>query len=181
MTPRHAADILALLDAQSASEETVLEVQPVILGKPADADTSNAITALVRELEACINSGDHLRLYALFSDALFQQIQSEEAVAEMKAEIQALASATPTPVPSGQRQVLVGPWYVQQLDDGRVMAAVLFKLEGEAESYPSATKVLFFTRGDGDWLIEEMVDTIWVEGKDRLVAVEEIVGPPPGS
>lgn len=181
MTPRHAADILALLDAQSASEETVLEVQPVILGKPADADTSNAITAVVRELEACINSGDHLRLYALFSDALFQQIQSEEAVAEMKAEIQALASATPTPVPPGQRQVLVGPWYVQQLDDGRVMAAVLFKLEGEAESYPSATKVLFFTRGDGDWLIEEMVDTIWVEGKDRLVAVEEIVGPPPGS
>lgn len=73
---------------------------------------------------------------------------------EMVAELKALATATPIPAPEGKRQVLIGPWAVRVLDDGRVAAAVLFTSENEIP-FAEATKALFFVRRDGRWLIDE--------------------------
>ncbi len=78
----------------------------------------------------------------------------------------------------GRRQVLTGPWHVEILDDGRVMAAVRFSVEDDV-TYPSSTKALFFVDQDGRWLIQEMTDFIWVDEATGPVAVEDVVGPPP--
>ena len=180
VTPRSVADILTLLERRPKDGEPALTLRPVPQGTPADVATTAAVTAVVRHLEACINTGDQLRVYALFSDDLFQQPLNEEAVAELKAELTALANATPTPIPAGQRQILSDPWHVEILEDGRVMAAVRFSSENET-NYPTSTKALFFIQEEGQWLIEEMVDFVWVEGSDDFVPVEDIVGPPPDS
>ena len=180
IAPRSVADILTLLERRPNVGEPVLTLSPVPQGKPADVATTAAVTSVVRQLEACINTGDQLRVYALFSDDLFQQPLNEEAMAELEAELTALANVTPTPNPAGQRQILSDPWHVEILEDGRVMAAVRFSYESETD-YPASTKALFFIQQEGQWLIEEMVDVVWVEGSADFVPVEDIVGPPPDS
>lgn len=173
VAPRPVAEMVALLGPPPDNEQ-VREPTPLPLGTPADAATTEAITAVVRELEACFNMGDLLRVYALFSDDQFRQMPKTE---EIVAELTALGAATPMPAAAGQRQVLTRPWHVVELEDGRVMAAVQFGFE-EAD-YPRSTKALFFVRQDGRWLIQEMADFVWVEGSSGPVAVEDIVGSPP--
>lgn len=83
----------------------------------------------------------------------------------------------------GQRQIIVGPWHVEMLADGRVMATVQFRSEGELSS-PATTKALLFVQQDGQWLLLEMMDFLWVtDGADgvTMVPVEDVVGPPPGT
>lgn len=166
-----------MLGAPPSDEGEVREPTPIPLGVPADVATIEAITDVVRELEACFNSGDLLRVYALFSDDQFRLMPWTD---EIVAELTALGTRKPTPARVGQRQVLQGPWHVEKLDDGRVMAAVLFGAE-DGIAYQSSTKALFFVNRDGQWLIQEMTDFIWVEGHAGPVAVADIVGPPPSS
>lgn len=177
VAPRSVAGLIALLGPAQGDDGQVLEPRPLPEGVPADAATTEAIAAVVRKLEACLNSGDQLRLYSLFSDDQFRQMPR---IDDVVAELRALENVTPTPVPEGRRQVLVGPWHVEILEDGRVFAAVLFRFEDEAD-YPSSTKALLFVQQEGQWLIQEMTDLIWVEGASGPVAVADIVGPPPGA
>lgn len=180
VAPRTVADMLALLGSEVPAGGQVLEPQPLPPGVPADAATTEAITAVVRELEACSNTGDQLRIYALFSDDQFRQIPPS---AEIVDELRALEAATPAAVPVGQRQVIVGPWHVEKLADGRVMAAVQFRWEGEV-GLPNTTKALLFVQQDDQWLLQEMLNFVWVEdGADgaTMVPVEDVVGSPPGT
>lgn len=173
VAPRRVLELIALLGPPLANGQ-VLEPQPLRPGSPADEATTNAITAVVRELEACFNAGDLLRVYALFSDDQFRQMPNTEEIVE---ELTALETATPTPAPAGQRQMLTGPWHVEVLDDGRVIAAVRFGFEDA--NLVSSIKALFFVRQDGSWLIQEIADLVWVEGESGPVAVEDVVGSPP--
>lgn len=176
VAPRSAAELVALL-GPSPNGEQALEPQRLPPGSPADAATTEAITAVVRELEACFNAGDMLRVYALFSDDQFRQMPNTE---EIVAELTALDTTTPTPAPTGRGQVLTGPWHVEVLDDGRALAAVSFGFEDEVD-YPSSTKALLFDFQDGRWLIQEMLDLVWLEGEAGPIPVEDVVGPPPGA
>lgn len=180
VAPRSVADMLALLGSAVPASGQVLEPQPLPPGVPADEATTEAITALVRELEACMHTGDQLRIYALFSDDQLRQIPPSPEIVD---ELLALESATPAPVPVGQRQVIVGPWHVEMLADGRVMAAVQFRWEGEL-NLPNTTKALLFVQQDDRWLLQEMLDFVWVaDGADgaTMVPVEDVVGSPPGN
>lgn len=178
VAPLSPAALIAQLETAPSFAGTLQTPRRVPPGTPADAATTAAITSVVRQLEACINSGDQLRVYALFSDDLFRQPLNPDLVADLTTELAELAHATPTPIPSGERQILTGPWHVEMLDDGRVMAAVVFGFEDGAD-YPSSTKALFFVRQGGRWLIEEIVDTLWLEGGAGPVSVEDVVGRPP--
>jgi hypothetical protein len=131
----------------------------------------------VRQLEACLNSGDQLRLYALYSDETFRRIPRTDEILE---ELATLKTATPLPVPAEQRQILIGPWYMRLLDDGRVLAAVQFSIADETLQ-PGSTKALLFVRQGDPWLIDEVLSVMWVAGNDSPVEVIDIVGTPPSS
>jgi hypothetical protein len=178
VAPRSVADILALYKPQAPQGSVpMLPMGPLPRGAPADAETTAAIAAAVQEIEACVNAGDVLRFYALLSDDWMRQIPSTD---EIVAETTALATATPTPLPEGHRSVFFGPWHVEELADGRVLAAVVwFGSEKDPGSDPSRTKVLIFTYEDGRWLIDEIIER--VADCNDIMEVAAVVGPPPGT
>lgn len=152
----------------------MLLVEPLPRGTPADAATTAAITAVIRELEACVNAGEYMRFSALFSAAWYRQIPLSD---EIVAESTALAAATPMPVPEGQRGIFSDPWHVEKLADGRVLAAVIWVgREGDPNPDPTRAKVVVFVKDDGRWLIDELIER--VADCEDLAAV---VGPPPGT
>ena len=169
--PRTIAEILALHESPPRDGSWI---QPLPTGTPAGPDMREEINALVREIEACMNAGDLLRYLALFSDDWLRlPIDVETATAE-------LAAKTPTPVPEGRRAAYIGPWHVEILDDGRVLAAVLPTFEDEPNPDPSRTQVWLFIKHDGRWLVDELIDNVLVTDCEHSVAVETVVGPPPG-
>lgn len=121
-----------------------------------------------------MNAGEPLRFAALFSDHWYRQIPRTD---EVVADTTALAAATPMPAPEGQRSVFFDPWHIEELADGRVLAAVIwFGREGDSGPDPTRTKVVVFVNDHGRWLIDELIER--VAECDDLAAV---VGPPPGT
>jgi hypothetical protein len=180
--PRSVDELLETwTSAQIATPNTggVLSPTPLPGHTPADPETVEQITATIRQLEACINAGDQFRVYALFSGVLSSAPLDDEAIAEITNELRVLENSTPVPLPADARLELVGPWKVDLLANGRVMAAVEFTYPG-SDTMPSSTKLLFFSPQSDYWVIDEMVDTIWLT-EGGPVPVADIVGTPPGA
>ena len=134
----------------------------------------------MRELEACANARDLLRFNALFSDTWIQHIFIK--TEDVEAELKAAASFTPTPIPAGQEMAFLGPWHVQVLPDGRVLAAVIwFGSVADPAVDPNRVMVLLFTRQSDRWVIDEMIDEVVVPDCKFPVPVALVVGPPPGA
>ncbi len=181
--PRSIDDLLAsVTSAQTptSGDNNIHTPEPLPAHSPADAETIADITAVVHELESCINAGDQLRVYALFSGVLPDAAPlDDEVIAEITSDLRALEDATPVPLPEDARLTLIGPWNVDLLADGRVMAAVEFTYP-DSNTMPSSTKVVFFSQHSGHWVIDEFVDTIWLT-EGGPVPVADIVGTPPGA
>ena len=171
VAPRRPAEILALTETGNNLGEPVSALPP---GEPADATTVVEINDAIRTMEACLNNGDWLRTYALYSDRWFQR----PADAYQRASIEALATASPTPIPTGLRGIIVGPWQVRMLSDGRVMAAVLLSSEDELEPDPSRTQVFIFSKDHDRWLIDENLIVVRVPHCELPVPVAAVVGSP---
>jgi hypothetical protein len=170
IAPRTVEDLLAT----PATEVGLMGMrQSLPEGRPANTATVEAITQAVRELEACANAGDFLRFLALFTDAALRQ-RPINASQEASAELTALAAATPTPVPPPHRAVFAGPWHLEILPDGRVVAAVVwFGSESDPCVDPNRITVLLFAQQDGRWLIDERIERV-AEGE-----LIDLVGSPP--
>ena len=181
IAPRPAAEIIPLLQPPPG-EGTPWPgrmVLPLPVGQPADAATTAEVAAVLRELEACVNAGDVRRRNAFFSDTWFRQVLKRE---ELVTELTALEHSSPTPIPAGSHARFFGPWHVQILPDGRVLAAVVwFGNDAELELDPSRVKALLFVQHEGQWLIEEIIDRVEVPDCQVSVPVAAVVGPPPGA
>ena len=86
-------------------------------GEAADEATVEAVTATYRELIACLNAGEYLRVYALYTDDYVRRYFAETG--------QTLEQLQATPAPD-QQQVnsLVGVSDVRQIEGDRVAARV---------------------------------------------------------
>jgi plastocyanin len=82
----------------------------------ADEATTEAVTATYRELVACLNAGDYLRIYALYSDDYVRRLLTEGG--------QDLENLQATPAPEEERTGLVSVSSVQWLDDDHLAARV---------------------------------------------------------
>jgi hypothetical protein len=173
VVPLTVEEILAAAAVPEAETEIWIDFPA---GEPADPATKTEITAVVRKLEACINTGDPLLAFALFTDDFFRVLPLTE---ETMAEVRGWETAAPNPAPDDKRQVLIGPWEVRILPDGRVAAAVLFNTSVEPVAYPEATKALFFVRRDGEWQIETWTESVKAPDCELPVQVEYAIGPPP--
>lgn len=148
-------------------------IQPLPVGTPADVAASAGVSATISQLEACINDGQVFRAMALFSDEALRRMPiSEEAAAEFSM----MATGTPIPVPPGERSVFIGPWHVERLPDGRVLAAVVwFGSETDSCINPKRINALVFIEQDGQWLIDERIEDV---ADGELI---DVVGLPPAT
>jgi hypothetical protein len=91
-------------------------------GDPADDLTAQDVTKVAVEMAACLNAGDVLRLYALFSDdGLIPALVPDDL---FQAE-----AATPTALAEDDQFAMPVVWDVRVQEDGRVTALV--DLDGE--------------------------------------------------
>lgn len=171
--PRTVAEIVALAESTPTGGRPRDVLPP---SQPADPVTAAEIAATVRRIEACLNTRDELRFLALFSDDLFRQMSIDaEAIAELEAD-----AMPASPAPEGERSVIIGPWNVRLLDDGRVLAALLLTTEADPEPDPIHTKAVVFVREGGRWLIgSPMEESVGVAECDGRVAAVSVLGPPP--
>ena len=117
---------------------------PPVEGQPADQATVDAVTATYRELVACLNAGDYLRAYALYTDGYLQRNFRPDSLAAI--------GATPVPVEESTRIAFAGVREVVMLPDGRVGALVDVTTPGA--SGVTTTNTVFARVGDR-FLIDE--------------------------
>lgn len=171
VAPRSTAEVLTLAGTHASEKEPLLELPS---GDDADAATTAAITAVLREMAACLTAGDMLRFYALHSDGWLRR--SLGMVDGM-----AILTTSIPPLDDGDRARYVGPWHVQILPDGRVLAAVLLVVGDDPRPDPNRSRVLVFVSRDGHWLVDETIASVRVPDCALPVDVAAVVGPPPGA
>jgi hypothetical protein len=93
----------------------------------------------------------------------------------------AILTTSIPPLDDGHRARYVGPWHVQILPDGRVLAAVLLVVGDDPRPDPKRTRVLIFTHRDGRWLVDETIASVRVTDCAHPMDVAAVVGPPPGA
>ncbi len=85
-------------------------------GETADEATVAAVTALYEQLISCLNAGDFLRAYALYTDDYLLRNLSEEAIARLE--------ATPVSTEESTRSEFGGVLDARLLEDGRIAVLV---------------------------------------------------------
>lgn len=118
-------------------------------GEPADDATVTELTTLYQQLVDCLNQGDYLRAYALYSDDYLLRNLSQDQIAGM--------AATPVAAEESQRVSFGGILDARTLEDGRVAALITTHSE-------QAGDLIVFTivRREGDQLLiddEQVVES----------------------
>ena len=171
VAPRSLSEILVL------TQQAPREARPVCtmpIGEPADPATTEAITAVLQQMGACLTGGEMLRFYALHTDDWIRQTLGR---------IEGFATLTIS-IPSlddGHRALYLGPWHVQMLEDGRILAAVLLRAGDELRPDPNRVRALLFIHHDGQWLVDETIEHVRLADCALPVEVAAVVGPPPGA
>lgn len=124
---------------------------------PAPAPQVNAALVATLRLEAaCLNAGDVLRLYALYTDARLVELvrngRSVEPAPSLEDWALAVVSAPVPRLPEDQLGVptIVGSW---ELQDGR--AAALVQRHPASAGQSSPLLIYVFRQTSGTWLIED--------------------------
>lgn len=124
-------------------------------GKPADEQTTAAVSATLHEVFACFDAGQYARAFALTTDNAAKQFgpdvsdPSEDSPEEVRALLEAQLAGTPIAGEgAGQQMAISEARDARVLDDGRVGA--IFEAEGEA------TFALFVKQGDR-WLLDDFI------------------------
>jgi plastocyanin len=148
--PRAIEDIEQLINASAAGAEATPDAAEAgtMEGEAADEATVEAVTATYRELVACLNAGEYLRVYALYTDDYVQRNFAESG--------QTLEQLQATPSPDQQEATaLVGVSDVRQIEGDRVAARV------ETASQAAEGTIV--------------IDAILVQQDDRYVIDDETV------
>lgn len=142
------------------TQEPVVATPPpgftVPQGTPADAATVNGVTAALREIVACLNTGNALAVLPLTTDHFVRHLLQIEPVTRPE-EQAAEQAGTPPPMPQDEWASLLAVWQVQVLPDGRVGALVARRV---GDPPPPAVRVgyFIFVRAHGHYLLDEVVD-----------------------
>lgn len=151
VVPRTIGSLIAVYAtpvAQAPVIDTLITGTPT--GEPADEATAADVTAVVREVVACVNADDFLRMLALYTDNGARTLLAGQApTAEVLREIY---GGTPARLPVEARES-VGVRNVRGLADGRVSA--LADLHDHTGDY---TILLTLVRQGDLYLINSQVD-----------------------
>ena len=142
-------------EATSMAEMATPDVTELPTGEPADAATTDAITARVRISFACYNAGNHLAGFALVTDEF---LVSQVGTALFDADFVATLEADPVALTEDQQTEMIGVREVTIYADGRVGALVDYvgHYPTEAEGINGLeTDLWIFKNVDGTWLLDE--------------------------
>lgn len=130
-------------------------------GTPADATTVSGVTAAMRELLACLNTGNALAVLPLTTDHFVRHLLQIEPVTRPE-ELTAKQAGTPPPMPQDEWSSLLAVWQVQVLPDGRVGALVARRV---GDPPPPVVRVGYFVfvHAHGHYLLDAVVD--YLEGQ----------------
>lgn len=142
------------LSQLAGTPETTADATPEVAGSPeaftppqgepaGDAEVE-AVTMTVREVVACLNSGDYRRVYALYSEEYLRRTLVGGSIN--------IAQATPQPDQMPSQTALIGVSDVVVLEDGRLGARV------ELATGPEGLQVVLysvFAQAGDRWLIDE--------------------------
>lgn len=179
---RNVDDLIALLRSATPIGGPQ-EIERLPARQPADAATVAEIERAVRTLEACLNTGDQLIFFSFFSDRLVQDSFGADPASAMdlEQEFRAMAAATPAPRFADDSVSILGPWNVQLLADGRVIAGANLLPVEDRERGPFVVTALVFVRDGDRWLIDEpLAEFLWVEECENDVPAGYLLGLPPG-
>lgn len=126
-------------------------------GSPADALTVEGITATVREIMACVNKGEVLRAFSLYTEGFLRPIFGAESPAS-PAFFNTFYSTLSTPQatsPNGY-VALVEVRDARILDDGRAAAIVV--TDDPASSPPMTTSFLVFAKTGDRWQLDAAIE-----------------------
>ena len=155
--PRPLDDVVAVVGTPAAGAAAPIAASPTPFvrppGEPAAPETAAAVTATIRQLFACTNAGDFLRIYALFSDDFLRAFL---AGTPLTADVQAYFAATPVPLPAEQRRVIVRFGEVERLADGR--AGVVVVLDEPDDPRTEEPDYVVLVEAGGRWLVDAVVE-----------------------
>lgn len=177
VSPRPVEEVRRIIGTPRTTDVGAIAVMPTALptGPDAGAETTAEITATVRRFFACIDTGEDVRFLALVSDRYLASIGPLDAEA-----LGQLGTPQPTPEDSDEGvQSLLGVWRVQEIGDGRVAAAVIVGNVVDSHPAPGRISLYIFVRQGDQWLLDETVDEVEIDGTPVFVA--DLVGTPPAS
>ena len=119
-------------------------------GEPADAETSAEVVATLRQVFACANAGDRLRVASLFTDDFTRNFFGGVPVEDL---LDFLA-IPPQPLPEDQKRIIVRFGEVQLLPDGR--AGVVIVLDEPEDPRTEEPDFAILEQVDGRWLVDEL-------------------------
>jgi plastocyanin len=155
--PRAAEAVMQLIATPQAGGEATPNPdeagQP--MGEAADEATVQAVTATYRELVACVNASDFLRVYALYTDDYLRR-----ALGDQQIDVSQLA-ATPAADEEGGT-ALVGVSDVRRLEMDRVAARV--ETFDPAVGGPTVIDAVLVQEGDRYRIQDETVVDVEAEG-----------------
>lgn len=174
--PRSLDEVINLaerLEATPGNEYSIVFIADVPSGIPAATETVDAVTNTVRELTACIQLGEALQTYALYSDDFLGAIAGSS-----DSFIKMLRSTPVSDEPANQGVHVAAIQEVTLLDDDRVSAIVT--IEGIEDSHPAPgrTFLMVFVHEDDRWLLDGQYERIWAgEPATPPVDVADLVDP----
>ena len=119
-------------------------------GEPADAETSAAVIATLRQVFACANAGEPLRVASLFTDdfvrGFFGGVPREDLLGFL--------ALPPQPLPDDQKRIIIRFGQVHLLPDGR--AGVLIVLDEPDDPRTEEPDFAILERIEGRWLVDEL-------------------------
>ena len=118
-------------------------------GTPADAETSAAVNATLRQVFACANAGDPLRVASLFSDDFLRDFFG----GAPREDLLDFLTTPPQPLPEDQKRIIVRFGEVQLLPDGRT--GVVIVLAEPDDPRTEEPDFAIMKRVEGRWLVDK--------------------------
>jgi hypothetical protein len=146
-SPEEIVTILATPVAETAGSPTPF-VAPE--GEPADAETSDEVIATLRQVFACANAGDALRVASFYTDDFVRDFFGGVPTGDL---LEFLA-IPPQPLPEDQKRIIIRFGEVQLLPDGR--AGVVIVLDEPDDPRTEEPDFAILERVEGRWLVDEL-------------------------
>lgn len=141
-------------------ERATLFIPPA--GSPADAETSAEVVTTLRQLFACANAGDPLRIASLYTDDFIRDFFG----GVPRDDLLAFLAAPPQPFPEDQKRVIVRFGEVQLLPDGR--AGVVIVLDEPDDPRREEPDFVILERVEGRWLADEIHEDAGIAGTPAI-------------
>ena len=123
-------------------------VPPV--GEPVDPETSAAVIATLRQVFACANAGDPLRVASFFTDDFVRNFFG----GVPREDLLDFLAVPPQPLPEDQKRIIIRFGEVRLLPDGR--AGVLIVLDEPDDPRSEEPDFAILELVNGRWLVDEL-------------------------